>query len=231
MKCYRLIKICGMAVMAAILGLMIAGCEIDMKWCPVCPAEPTAEPTGETAAPTAETPPPTPGPTAEVTGVPTVEPTTEVTAEPTPELTEVPTEEPTEVPTAELTQEPTPDITEEPTAGPTPFNYLWTQLAAINPPTPPRSSVGMIYDANGNIIIMGGGDDSGAFSDVFKYNIASNTWTQLPTGPSRRGDPSAIYDGSGNMIIFGGNNPPPFGDVWKYNITGQTWAQLVFATK
>jgi N-acetylneuraminic acid mutarotase len=106
----------------------------------------------------------------------------------------------------------------------------WTQLNSISPPLA-RKWHRAIYDGGGNMIVFGGGNLSlTGYNDVWQYAIAGQTWTELasPSPPAARISHSAIYNGSGGMIIFGGIQ---YGccvryDVWRYDIVGQTWTQL-----
>ena len=67
----------------------------------------------------------------------------------------------------------------------------------------------MVYDAyNGRIVLFGGYDASGEYADMWSYDVADNSWTQIKAsgaGPSAR-NPSMVYDGeTDTIILFGGS--------------------------
>jgi hypothetical protein len=58
----------------------------------------------------------------------------------------------------------------------------------------------------------------------WRYNITSNTWTNLHEAPQTVGAGGALaYDGGNYVYALGGNGCNYF---WRYNITTDTWASL-----
>jgi N-acetylneuraminic acid mutarotase len=112
----------------------------------------------------------------------------------------------------------------------------WTQLASVDGPVG-RDSHTAIYDGSGHMIVFGGWDIEGnMLNDVWEYDITGETWTELAinpaTSPDGRIGHSAIYDGSGHMIVFGGVNyylSLSYNDVWKFDIANETWTQRASA--
>ncbi len=113
-----------------------------------------------------------------------------------------------------------------------------------------RISGVMWPDNNGNLWLFGGNGygeatNGGYLNDVWKFNIASNTWTWISGaktvnapavyGPidasSSSYTPGARYfcyswkDASANIWILGGENSPNgyLNDLWKYNIVTNEW--------
>ena len=111
----------------------------------------------------------------------------------------------------------------------------WRQLASLgDPPPTARDSHSAILDGSGNMIIFGGVFGSGEDykDDVRRYNIASQTWTNItplsgPT-PAARKWHRAVYDSAGNnMYITAGFNGTFRNDTWAFNLTTGTWNGLL----
>lgn len=91
------------------------------------------------------------------------------------------------------------------TLDPTPH---WTQLSLPGAP-PTRVNATAIFDEpRRRMIVFGGQGSSGLLNDVWAFNLASNSWTQLfPTGtsPASRYDHTAVYDlRRQRMLVHGG---------------------------
>ena len=104
-------------------------------------------------------------------------------------------------------------------------------------------------DANNNLWLFGGLDGISfqGFSDLWKYNIATNEWTWMK-GPSTTGNagiwgtkgvPNAnnvpcgrlVYnnwiDNNGNFWFFAGYDmASPYNDMWMYNPTTNNWTWM-----
>lgn len=98
-----------------------------------------------------------------------------------------------------------------------------------------------MWDADGNRMLVFGGSGpsgSGLLNDLWSYQAASNSWTQLtPSGtpPPARFGHTAVWDAAGNrMLVFGGccffeNEFDPgsyFNDLWSYDASSNSWVQL-----
>jgi len=109
--------------------------------------------------------------------------------------------------------------------------------------------VGSWVDNNGDFWMFGG-YGAGYFSDLWKYNIATNEWTWMK-GPNTtyqsgiygtigvpdtsnipgcRGELSETWrTNNGDLWFFGGQSPSPyysFNDMWRYNIAANTWTWM-----
>jgi uncharacterized repeat protein (TIGR01451 family) len=83
----------------------------------------------------------------------------------------------------------------------------------------------MAYDpATGDMVLFGGGGNSGVLNDTWTWN--GTTWTQLSpaTSPPVRAGASMAYDpATGNMVLFGGlGNSGFLGDTWTWDGTTRT---------
>lgn len=95
------------------------------------------------------------------------------------------------------------------------FNILtqqWLQLSD----GPPGRIVHTAVAIGSDMFIFGGrGPGSQIYGDTWKYNLPSNTWTQMniSSGPgARQSNAAAAIDG--NMLIFGGYNGAKLNDLW-----------------
>ncbi len=114
---------------------------------------------------------------------------------------------------------------------------------------PPSRGWGIIswVDIDGNFWMFGGAKNNILYSDLWKYNIATNEWTWMK-GPGFgsghygiKGIPdTANYprgrcettvgwtDISGDLWLFGGSTipGPDLNDLWRYNISTNTWTWM-----
>ena len=108
-------------------------------------------------------------------------------------------------------------------------NNTWTQLSPSGGPPTARFRFQVALDSHNRSLYVFGGYDNNAYrNDLWKYDIAANTWTQLsPTGgpPSARANHHTCYDPwSRNIIIHGGVDAAGVkSDLWKYNVASNTW--------
>lgn len=108
----------------------------------------------------------------------------------------------------------------------------WSVVATTGSGPLGRISSSVIYDSSRDRVVLFGGYDSGAESDVWVLDLATSTWSFLPTdgdAPPPRFLHSAIYDASRDrMVVFGGqDNSQSFDDTWALSFVGSpTWTQL-----
>src|SRR5688572_5018698 len=117
---------------------------------------------------------------------------------------------------------------------------------ANNPPA--RSECAATWtDNSGNLWMFGGMGFSGRFNDLWKYEIATNTWTWMKgsslvdqlgvygtqgvENPANTPGARAVFshwqDNSGNFWLFGGTQPAgSFNDLWRYNPSTNNWAWM-----
>lgn len=92
----------------------------------------------------------------------------------------------------------------------------------------PRSFHKMI-SVNNKLYLFGGCGADGRLNDFWEYEIASNTWTKLPSSPliCGRGGPSMTASSDNKRIFiatgFSGNEN---NDIHVYDIETKTWTQL-----
>jgi N-acetylneuraminic acid mutarotase len=119
----------------------------------------------------------------------------------------------------------------------------WTRLSPAGTSPPPRAGDLMVCDTSSErLIVFGGGGPSTGLNDMWAYDPAANTWTELqPSGtvPPGRCDYAAAYDPvSQRLILFGGFDGPstyvngeqvsddPAADTWAYDPAANSWTEL-----
>lgn len=115
-----------------------------------------------------------------------------------------------------------------------PLALSWTNITPANYPTLWQRAGGA-YDPVSECFWLFGGDTtagagSGESNELWRYDIAANTWTQhgLAGGPPIRARMSIIYERSHSLLMFGGVGYGGvfLGDLWRYDIATDTWTQL-----
>jgi hypothetical protein len=114
----------------------------------------------------------------------------------------------------------------------------WKGLEPSGALPPARAAHTLVYDPKRDrAILFGGGDLSGGFDDIWAYDPASNTWSELApsgSGPSPR-SASLVYDStSDQMILFGGGIKGAgiegafsfHDDTWAYDPAANAWTEL-----
>ncbi|OGL47316.1 MAG: hypothetical protein A2161_17100 [Candidatus Schekmanbacteria bacterium RBG_13_48_7] len=116
---------------------------------------------------------------------------------------------------------------------PPPVNE-WTLLSSVTDPPPPRTeqSAILIPDSTGDtILIFGGKDSSVYFNDLWKFDLASTTWTEISAAgdiPAARASHTAVYNDTDNqMIVFGGETPVCNDDTYILNLSTNNWTELI----
>ena len=104
----------------------------------------------------------------------------------------------------------------------------WSRQSPSASPSPRRAH-SLTYDsANDQVVLFGGGDNSGAvYNDTWVYagSGAARTWTRktpLQSPSARRGHATAFDSSRSEMILFGGDG---LNDTWIWTGTDSTWAQ------
>ncbi|TET37312.1 MAG: hypothetical protein E3J72_06085 [Planctomycetota bacterium] len=116
--------------------------------------------------------------------------------------------------------------------------WTWTQIATAADP-PARIGHNMVYESNGNTVIVFGGYFIGfppqMYNDVWEYNPAGPTWTQLDDGtgvgkPAKRAYASFEFDSTRNVaVLYGGIDlatNKQYNDTWEWDVTTDTWAEI-----
>ena len=109
----------------------------------------------------------------------------------------------------------------------------WNRLNPIGISPQTRKASIAWSDNSGNAYIVGGSygpflNISGLLNDLWKYNVTSNSWTQIPGTVVNGREQSTLWkDSVGNVYIFGGKNGSALNDLIVYNISLNTWSKVV----
>ena len=128
------------------------------------------------------------------------------------------------------------------------FGTITVEAATNNPPC--RCETGTAWIDNSNHLWLFGGvnTSSGAYNDMWRFNIATNNWTWMKGSntvnqpavygtinvPDPANVPSARWsfgrwkDSNGDLYLFGGTNglqvgPSVYNDLWRYTVSTNTW--------
>lgn len=133
--------------------------------------------------------------------------------------------------------------------GNAPGNYGAQGVPASNNLPPARSSMASWTDDLGNLWLYGGFDESWDYkADLWRYTIASNTWTWMngssatnlalnhgtigitavTNTPGGRAHSTTWIDAGNNLYLFGGttNNSNYYNDLWKYSPQNNQWTWI-----
>lgn len=118
----------------------------------------------------------------------------------------------------------------------------WSSVEVRGERPAKRAMSAMAYDSAGQRLWLFGGSTSSSglayapTSDLWSFEVASSTWTQLtpPQSPPPRLFHSMVYDDSRHwLVVFGGANetafddqPLYFGDLWAFDIEAGEWMEL-----
>ena len=82
---------------------------------------------------------------------------------------------------------------------------------------------------NNKIYVFGGREHNTFKSDLWEYDITTDAWKMLSTGPSARygHDAAVSYE---RLYVFGGDDGSYRNDLWEYDPQTDTWKQLPPAT-
>jgi len=90
---------------------------------------------------------------------------------------------------------------------------------SVHPPGRSGIQYGMVYLEGVDRVILFGGSNVTYYKDVWEYDPNTNTWTQLPDGPSIRGyHAMAPLPGGNEALLYGGWNGGGtyYSDTWRY---------------
>lgn len=108
-------------------------------------------------------------------------------------------------------------------------NNQWTDLAPAGPLPQIRCLLTAAYDPAGKRMIIYGGQRSGALDDLWAFDFASRTWTELTptTRPAGRFFATSFVDRSNRFLLFGGvTSSGNSNETWAFNFTARQWTQL-----
>lgn len=118
--------------------------------------------------------------------------------------------------------------------------YEWRQLQPEGLSPTPRQWFASLYDAERDRLVIMGGSDNNAlfstdyFSDVWAYDVASNTWSPLHNGngiaPAGRYGAEWVHDKENDRyLLFAGHDDTELAntnDIWAFDPSDNTWEQL-----
>lgn len=104
----------------------------------------------------------------------------------------------------------------------------WTQLSPGATPLGARERHAGIYDrASGRLLLHGGWDGIEVRTDLWAYDVASNTWSQISAiGPLRQADHVAVlHEASRSFFVHGGwqGQGAYHSQMWSYDLNNGTW--------
>ncbi len=105
-------------------------------------------------------------------------------------------------------------------------NSEWEKKELDNPPPRVKHSAAV---KDNKMIIFFGGSPSGLLSDIWQYDILTNSWEELPSGgagtPEARKGCTASVMGN-KVVIVGGETASGLTDeVWAFDLGDYTWEQ------
>jgi len=115
----------------------------------------------------------------------------------------------------------------------------WRLVETTGDKPPATEDHSLIYDPNGNRLILFGGEDGRTWNNLYALDLASNRWHNLtsPETPARE-DHVAVYDSRGKrMIVWGGHdNHTLDSDLWSFGLNPKSqdfehWQQLTGGRK
>lgn len=119
-----------------------------------------------------------------------------------------------------------------------PATDTWTELAPTGPVPPARAfAAAASHEASGRMFVHGGATYGPffagfvAFDDLWAYDVATGTWTEMPAGatrPAGRSRPNMWTVGD-QLYVFGGVTATfeTLNDLWVYDLTTETWTEVI----
>ena len=106
----------------------------------------------------------------------------------------------------------------------------WRRVDGASPS--PRWGQGAVYDPVADRMLVFGGETAhGETAEVWSFDLASETWTELPTGagPEPRVNPGVVLDTArGRLIAVDGRRGAidTFADAWALDLATLAWTEL-----
>jgi hypothetical protein len=105
----------------------------------------------------------------------------------------------------------------------------WEEVTAEGAPSP-RSEHNAVWDDERDrlVIALGQGEGSEVFDEVWAFDPADGSWSQLASGgPAGRYGSCAVLDDDGQMVITHGfSTSVRFDDTWAFDLTQDAWADV-----
>jgi hypothetical protein len=109
----------------------------------------------------------------------------------------------------------------------------WSEITPTSGPAPtPRGLAAGVHDtARHRLVIFGGHGAAGFLAEVWAFDLASETWTDLTPAagpaPAPRRTPNAAYDPDHDRIVtWSGQGATFFNDSWVFDLSTNAWTQL-----
>ena len=169
---------------------------------------------------------------AACSGAPTAAPPTGTSASPTLSATPATTPAPTPSGEASPTASGTPAGSASPSAPPTglPTELAWRPLEVPNGPGPREDHTWTVDPIRHVAYLFGGRANGQALDDLWRYDLATDSWTLLdtpqPRPDARFGHVAAWDDDIGLTIWSGQQSDKFFDDLWIYDPDFNAWQEL-----
>lgn len=107
----------------------------------------------------------------------------------------------------------------------------WRVIPAQTAPDGRRGHTAIYDGARDRVVIFGGETDSGFLDDVWAFDLASETWTEIDASgskPTKRYGLGAVLDASRNrmLISHGFSASGRFDDTWAFDLVANQWTEL-----
>ena len=105
----------------------------------------------------------------------------------------------------------------------------WTEVVVDGGPSPRSEHVAVWDAARSRLVVgLGEGQPGDVFDDVWAFDPALGTWSQLAEGgPAARYGACGVLDGDGRMVVTHGfSSVERFGDTWAFDLAGATWVDI-----
>jgi hypothetical protein len=116
-----------------------------------------------------------------------------------------------------------------PSPRPSPAPTTWSELSAAGPAAR-EDHTWTVDPSSQTAYLFGGRDGSVVFGDLWAFDFASDTWSEVPVAGSapaaRFGHEAAWVDGIGLVIVFGQAGATFFNDLWAFDPESAAWRQL-----
>jgi len=104
-------------------------------------------------------------------------------------------------------------------------DYSWSYGKAM--PDNTNRQYACAFSGPGCFYVFGGDANGGATGNMFKYDIAANTWTAVASKPGNGLIGAACMNFGNKVIISGGRfqSGKASAEVWEYTLSTDTWVQ------
>jgi hypothetical protein len=106
------------------------------------------------------------------------------------------------------------------------------KIVPQNASPPVRANHAMIYDPQGDrLVVFGGSGNGGVLNDIWAFSRKDRIWKELTpkegSAPAPRLTPTAVYDAKRHrMVIYSGQGTGFFNDTWAFDLEKNIWTEL-----